>query len=68
MFWMTCIAAPLLLVIPGMDVGSQENSIDTLLMLWNSPGLSLSTAIYWFTVLGTNMFGVLVSPCMICQV
>jgi hypothetical protein len=44
-----------------MDVGSQENTIDTVLMLWNSPGLAISAGVYWLTVLGTNMFGVLVT-------
>ena len=57
---MALLAGPLLFIIPGMDVGSQENTVDTMLMLWNSPGLTVGTIIYWFTVLGTNMFGVLV--------
>ena len=58
--WMVLLAGPLLFIIPGMDVGSQENTVDTMLMLWNSPGLTVGTIIYWFTVLGTNMCGVLV--------
>jgi len=61
MVWMALLAAPILFFVPGTDVGSMENTVDTLMMLWSNPALATSTVVYWFTVLGTNMYGVLVS-------
>jgi len=62
MLWMVALAAPILAAVPGMDAGGvQENTLDTLLMMRNSRWLSASVAFYWVTVLGTNLFGVLVT-------
>lgn len=62
MIWMTALAAPLLYFLPGMDAGGRmENTVDTIAMMANGPVLSSTVALYWVTVLGTNMYGVLVS-------
>mmetsp|Transcript_25022 Transcript_25022/g.62973 ORF Transcript_25022/g.62973 Transcript_25022/m.62973 type:complete len:435 (-) Transcript_25022:1767-3071(-) len=62
MIWMTALAAPLLYFLPGMDAGGRmENTVDTIAMMANGPVLSSTVALYWVTVLGTNMYGVLVT-------
>eukprot|EP00193_Tetraselmis_chui_P018154 CAMPEP_0177782328 /NCGR_PEP_ID=MMETSP0491_2-20121128/18392_1 /TAXON_ID=63592 /ORGANISM="Tetraselmis chuii, Strain PLY429" /LENGTH=668 /DNA_ID=CAMNT_0019302587 /DNA_START=82 /DNA_END=2089 /DNA_ORIENTATION=+ len=63
MLWMGLLAGPLLYYIPGTDAGGRrmEDTLDTFAMLAHSSALTGSVAVYWFTVLGTNMYGVLVT-------
>lgn len=53
---------PLAQILPGNDVGGVlENTVDSVIMLTNSPSLCMWNAVYLVTVIGTNVFGLLVA-------
>ncbi|CAK0786481.1 hypothetical protein CVIRNUC_009694 [Coccomyxa viridis] len=65
-FWgtvlMAIIGMPLAWVIPGSDVGGhEENTIDSLVMLWNDDLLNSVNLLFFWSVVGLNVFGLLVT-------
>lgn len=60
--WMLVVFLPLAQMLPGRDVGGVlENSVDSAVMLIGSPSLFAWNAIYLATVIGTNVFGLMVA-------
>lgn len=60
--WMLGVFLPMAQLLPGADVGGVlENTADSVVMLVNSPSLFAWNAIYLATVIGTNVFGLMVA-------
>lgn len=60
--WMLVVFLPLAQMLPGRDTGGVlENTLDSVVMLVNSPSLFAWNAIYLATVIGTNVFGLMVA-------
>ncbi|KAJ6232494.1 solute carrier family 35 member f6 [Anaeramoeba flamelloides] len=53
---MTAIVLPILYYIPGKDNGSQENAIDSAVMISNNWFLALMVVLYWLSIAFYNFF------------
>merc|ERR1712232_1145089 len=58
---MVAVVLPVLYVLPGQDSGSQENTIDSLVMLGNSPQLFLSWLLLFLSCLIYNLSGIMIT-------
>ncbi|EIE19006.1 hypothetical protein COCSUDRAFT_83596 [Coccomyxa subellipsoidea C-169] len=59
---MAVIGMPLAWFLPGADIGGrEENTVDSVLMLWNSDGLNAVNTLFFWSVVGLNVFGLMVT-------
>ncbi|KAK9918918.1 hypothetical protein WJX75_008024 [Coccomyxa subellipsoidea] len=59
---MAIIGMPLAWLLPGSDIGGrEENTVDSLAMLWNSDALNAVNTLFFWSVVGLNVFGLMVT-------
>ncbi|BDA48956.1 probable solute carrier family 35 member F6 at N-terminal half [Coccomyxa sp. Obi] len=59
---MGIIGMPLAWFLPGADIGGrEENTLDSLLMLWNDDALNAVNMLFFWSVVGLNVFGLMVT-------
>ncbi len=52
---------PLLLLAQNLAGGREENTLDSLLMLWNDDALNAVNLLFFWSVVGLNVFGLMVT-------
>ncbi|KAK9828122.1 hypothetical protein WJX81_007423 [Elliptochloris bilobata] len=60
--FMAVLGLPLAWLLPGHDIGGhEENTLDSVAMLWNTGSLNATNLLFFWSVVGLNVFGLMVT-------